>query len=96
MPKTQKKQQDRDAIQLTVAAQEFAKVLFPDLVNDVDAMEEAEDEIYDLIADNPDATEEEIMSDIKKAIEATQAVGKTVTPAHVFLMFDRMMKKEMF
>jgi hypothetical protein len=96
MPKTKTKQQSRDAIQLTVAAQEFAKVLFPDHVNDVEAMETAEDCIYDLINDNPEASEEEIMADISKAIEATKAVNKTVTPDNVFLMFDRMMKKDMF
>jgi hypothetical protein len=96
MAKTKTKQQTRDAIQLTVACQEFAKVLFPDFVSDAEAMETAEDEIYDLLNDNPDASEEDIMADISKAIEATKAVGKTVTPDHVFLMFDRMMKKDMF
>jgi len=90
------KKDTRDAIQLTTAAQEHAKKLFPDLVNDVDAMDTAEDAIYDLINDNPDATEDEILEDIQAAIEATKAVNKPVTPDNVFVMFDRMMKKEMF
>jgi hypothetical protein len=94
-PKTTSKQQ-RDAIELTVAAQKAAKALFPDLVSDVDAMETVENEIYDLLNDNPEASEEDIIGDIRKAIEATKAVSKSVTPDHVFLMFERMMKKEMF
>jgi hypothetical protein len=96
MAKPKAVQQTRDAIQLTVAAQEFAKVLFPDLVADEDAMDTAEDEIYRLLDENPDASESEIIGDIKKAIEATQAVNHKVTPDHVFTMFERMMKKEMF
>ena len=96
MAKPQKKQEERDAIQLAVAAQEFAKLLFPELVNDEEAMDTAEDEIYRLLDDNPDSSEEEIVGDIKKAIEATEAVKKTITPDHVFAMFERMMKKEMF
>ncbi len=96
MAKPKTKQQTRDAIELTVAAQEFAKVLFPESLNDVEAMDVAEDEIFDLLCDNPELTEEEVMGDIRSAIEATKAVGKTVTPDHVFMMFDRMKRKEMF
>lgn len=96
MAKPKAVQQERDAIELTVAAQEFAKALFPALVSDEEAMDTAEDEIYRLLDENPESSEEEIMGDIKKAIEATEAVKKSVTPDHVFLMFERMMKKEMF
>jgi hypothetical protein len=90
--KTSTKQQERDPIQGTVAAQEFAKALFPTFTADTEAMELAEDAIYDLLTQNPDHTEEEILNDIREAIEAAKAVDKVEVPrpARVFVMFDRL------
>lgn len=80
-------------------SQEYAKTLFPELAGDADAMEEAAGEIYDLLDlldENPEFTEEDIVGDITKAIEATKEVGKPLTPGNVFLMHERMAEKEMF
>ena len=92
MAKPKKAQQERDPIQRTVAAQEFAKVLFPTFVADAEAMELAEDVIYDLLTQNEEVSEEEIMGDIKEAIEAAKAVDKNDNPrpARVFVMFERL------
>jgi hypothetical protein len=92
MSKAAKKQVERDAIQLTIQARAFATTLFPEFVNDEDAIDIAEDEIYLLLLDNPDKSEEEIIGDVKEAIEETiTAYNKPAPhPERVFTIFERL------
>jgi len=85
------KQEPRDPIQRTVFAQEMGKKYFPTFVEDKEAMELAEDYIFDLLKDNEEKSEAEIFADLEEAIIAAKAVDATETPRpdRVFTMFDR-------